>query len=77
MTNMLAVDCERLWESLMASAAIGATAKGGLCRMALTDLDGAMRDLFVRWCREAGMSVKVDRVGNLRDALEPTPKQNR
>jgi N-carbamoyl-L-amino-acid hydrolase len=65
MINALEVDGARLWDSLMASAAIGATAKGGLCRMALTESDQEMRDVFVRWCEEAGMIVTVDRVGNI------------
>jgi len=65
MTNALEVDGSRLWESLMASAEIGATTKGGLCRMALTDNDRDMRDLFVKWCQDAGLSIKVDAVGNI------------
>jgi len=65
MTNALEVDGSRLWESLMASAEIGATTKGGLCRMALTDDDRDMRDLFVKWCQDAGLSIKVDAVGNI------------
>ena len=55
----------RLWASLMEMARIGATAKGGVNRLTLTDLDSQSRDLFVRWCREAGCTVKVDRIGSL------------
>ena len=33
------VNGDRLWESLMQMAQIGATVKGGVCRLALTDLD--------------------------------------
>lgn len=33
------VDGKRLWDSLMEVAKIGATPKGGVCRLALTDLD--------------------------------------
>src|SRR5258708_4512511 len=61
----LRIDQERLWQSLMAMAEIGATAKGGSKRLALTDLDRAGRDLFVRWCQEAGCSVTIDRMGNI------------
>jgi beta-ureidopropionase / N-carbamoyl-L-amino-acid hydrolase len=61
----LAVDGGRLWASLMELARIGATEKGGVCRLALTDLDRAARDLFVRWCREAGCAVSIDPVGNI------------
>ena len=54
----------RLWDSLMQLARIGATAKGGVCRLALTDLDRLGRDLVAGWAREAGMTVTVDRIGN-------------
>ena len=55
----------RLWESIMEIAKIGATAKGGSCRLALTDEDKAGRDLFVHWCEEAGCKILVDRMGNI------------
>jgi beta-ureidopropionase / N-carbamoyl-L-amino-acid hydrolase len=44
----LRIDQQRLWQSLMEMAKIGATAKGGSKRLALTDLDKEGRDLFVR-----------------------------
>src|SRR5277367_3005530 len=61
----LQVDGERLWASLMELAQIGATAKGGVCRLAASDLDGQARRLFIRWCEEAGCTVTVDRIGNI------------
>lgn len=61
----ISIDSNRLWNSLMALARIGATSKGGVCRLALTELDGQARDLFVRWCKEAGCSVSIDGVGNI------------
>ena len=64
-TRNLAIDGDRLWASIMAVAEIGATAKGGSRRLALTDLDRAARDLFVGWCRAAGCTVTVDRMGNI------------
>ncbi|MBL8303168.1 MAG: Zn-dependent hydrolase [Ideonella sp.] len=60
----LRIDGHRLWDSLMALARIGATAKGGVCRLALTDLDRQGRDLVSRWAREAGLSVTIDQIGN-------------
>jgi len=45
----LKVNADRLWDSLMEMAKIGATPKGGVCRLALSDEDKAARDLFVRW----------------------------
>jgi beta-ureidopropionase / N-carbamoyl-L-amino-acid hydrolase len=61
----LAINGSRLWDSLMEMAKIGATAKGGCNRQALTDLDKKGRDLFVRWCEDAGCAVSVDQVGNI------------
>jgi N-carbamoyl-L-amino-acid hydrolase len=61
----LTVDGGRLWDSLMEMAKIGATPKGGVCRLALTDLDRAGRQLFVDWCTAAGCSIAVDKVGNI------------
>ena len=49
----------------MEMAEIGATAKGGCARLALTDLDKQGRDLFVSWCTDAGCSVEVDEMGNI------------
>ncbi|RLB54830.1 MAG: Zn-dependent hydrolase [Deltaproteobacteria bacterium] len=59
------IDGKRLWNSLMEMAKIGATDKGGVCRLALTDVDKEARDLFVRWCEEAGCKVTIDQMGNI------------
>jgi N-carbamoyl-L-amino-acid hydrolase len=59
------VNGERLWQSLMTMAEIGATAKGGVNRQTLTDEDRRGRDLFRRWCEEAGLQVSVDRMGSM------------
>ncbi|MBA4267258.1 MAG: Zn-dependent hydrolase [Comamonadaceae bacterium] len=64
-TENLRINGERLWQSLMDLAQIGATPKGGVCRIALTDLDRQGRDLVTHWAREAGMSVTVDQIGNV------------
>ncbi|WP_287984293.1 hydantoinase/carbamoylase family amidase, partial [Diaphorobacter sp.] len=61
----LRIDGARLWQSLMDLARIGGTPKGGVCRIALTDLDRQGRDLFVQWAREAGCSIRVDAIGNI------------
>src|SRR3546814_14044701 len=76
----LKVNGDRLWDSLMEMAKIGPGVAGGNCRLALSDDDRQGRDLFVRWCQEAGCSIAVDRMGNIfarppgRDpALPPVP----
>jgi N-carbamoyl-L-amino-acid hydrolase len=61
----LRVDGDRLWDSLMEMAKIGATPKGGVCRLALTDLDRQGRDLFAHWAKALGCTVTVDRMGNM------------
>ena len=77
-TAALRIDGRRLWDSLMELARIGATDKGGVCRLALTDLDRQGRDLVVSWARELGCAVRVDAIGNIfmrrpgrRDDLPP------
>ena len=64
-TTALRTDGARLWQSLMDLARIGGTPKGGVCRIALTDLDRQGRDLFTQWAREAGCSIRVDAIGNI------------
>ena len=61
----ISIDGSRLWDSLMEMAKIGATEKGGNCRLALSGPDRDGRDLFVRWCREAGCGIRIDRMGNI------------
>ncbi|HYD29990.1 MAG TPA: Zn-dependent hydrolase [Azospirillaceae bacterium] len=61
----LTIHAKRLWDSLMEMGRIGGTPKGGVCRLALTDVDKAGRDLFVQWCRDAGCSITVDAIGNI------------
>ena len=65
MQELAKINGERLWNSLMEMAKIGATEKGGVCRLALTDVDRAARDLFVKWCEDAGCAVSVDAMGNI------------
>jgi len=61
----LRINEQRLWSSLMELAQIGATAKGGVKRLALSDLDKQGRDLVVSWGRQAGLSITVDKIGNV------------
>ena len=61
----LRINEARLMARLNELAAIGATADGSCCRLALTDEDKAGRDLVVGWMRELGLDVRVDPVGNI------------
>ncbi|GAC1343874.1 MAG: Zn-dependent hydrolase [Acetobacteraceae bacterium] len=59
------IDGRRLWDSLMEMAAIGATPKGGVRRLALSDVDRAGRERFRTLCEQAGLVVRVDALGNM------------
>ncbi|GAA2768558.1 Zn-dependent hydrolase [Streptomyces paradoxus] len=64
------VDGDRLWRSLMELAEIGAyedeqTGLRGVRRLALTDADAEGRRKLVSWMEEAGLTVRVDAVGNI------------
>ena len=61
----LATNGARLWQRLMTLAAIGATPKGGVCRIALTELDRQGRQLFRQWATELGCTLRQDAIGNL------------
>src|SRR5687768_17686085 len=61
----LNIDAERLWDTLMETAQIGATPKGGICRLTLTDLDRQVRDWFNAAAEGAGCSVTIDDMGNM------------
>ena len=61
----LTVDGDRLWESLMRMAEIGALPGGGCRRLGLTPEDSAGRALLVRWAEAQGYGIGRDRVGNL------------
>lgn len=63
--NPIHINGQRLWQSLMDLARIGATELGGNCRLALTELDGQGRDLVVGWMKQAGLTVTVDQIGNI------------
>lgn len=66
----LRINGERLWNDLMELARIGAytdreTGLVGVDRQTLTDEESAGRHLVTRWMREAGLELRVDRVGNV------------
>ena len=58
------VNGDRLWQSLMEMAQIGATAKGGVCRLALSKEDLQARELLSNWCEALGMEERFDAMGN-------------
>ncbi|UWQ93586.1 Zn-dependent hydrolase (plasmid) [Rhodobacteraceae bacterium M382] len=65
MISDVRINGDRLWQSLMDMAQIGALSNGGCGRLTLTDDDQIARDLFTQWCEEAGCTVTFDRLGNM------------
>ena len=63
-TNQL-IDGKRLWDTLTEFSAIGATPKGGVRRLALSDTDRRGRALFRAECEKLGLAVRVDEIGNM------------
>lgn len=67
--NTPTINIDRLWSSIQELAKIGAyrderTGLMGVNRLALTRADGEGRALVKRWFEEAGLEVRVDRIGN-------------
>ena len=61
----LTINRDRLLTRLQALGRIGALEGGGVCRLALSDEDKLGRDLVIGWMRELGLSVTIDRIGNV------------
>ena len=61
----LAIDPERLWDDLMATAMVGGTPKGGICRLTLTELDREVRTWFKARVTALGCTVTVDDMGSM------------
>jgi N-carbamoyl-L-amino-acid hydrolase len=59
------IDRSRLERSIQDLGRIGETPNGGLTRLALTDDDRRARDQMVQWMRDAGLAVRIDRMGNI------------
>lgn len=68
-------DLGRFWSTIERSAEIGIGRPGGLARLTLTDDDRIMRDQFVSWSEDAGLTVEVDELGTIfarREGRDPT-----
>lgn len=70
---MVSVNGERLWDTVMVSASIGAV-ETGLRRLTLSDEDKAMRDQFADWAQDSGYKLSIDALGSMivrREGTEP------
>jgi len=78
--EQLRINPKRLMERLDTLAAIGATADGSCCRLALTDEDKAGRDLVVGGCASSGSKCASTRsetssaCAEARTASRPAPR---
>ncbi|TNC06432.1 Zn-dependent hydrolase [Methylobacterium terricola] len=69
--TMPAIDAPRFLDRLAALARIGRDADGRLMRLAASDADRAGRDALAGWMREAGLEVRIDRIGNVIGLWDP------
>ena len=69
---MVELDVGRFHETFDEYAAIGATADGGLHRLALTDADREVRDRLVADAEALGLDVRIDGIGNVLARREGT-----
>ena len=70
----LRINGDRLWDSIMEMAKIGPGVAGGNNRQTLTDADKVGRELFQRWCKQAGLDMGVDKMGTMfarREGTDP------
>ncbi|MGB1953401.1 MAG: Zn-dependent hydrolase, partial [Candidatus Puniceispirillum sp.] len=61
----LRINSDRLWDSLMDMAKIGPGIAGGNNRQTLTDEDAEGRRVFKQWCEAEGMTMGLDKLGNM------------
>jgi beta-ureidopropionase / N-carbamoyl-L-amino-acid hydrolase len=60
-----AISEARLWRRHEEMGAIGGTAKGGVCRLALTAEDAAAQSKLAAWAQTRGYDVSRDEIGNV------------
>jgi N-carbamoyl-L-amino-acid hydrolase len=72
------IDAARLWQTIQETGRFGATERGGVCRLTLSEADRRARDWFVEACERASCRVALDDMGNIfarrrgrRDDLPP------
>ena len=71
----LRINSDRLWKALMDMAKIGPGVAGGNNRQTLTDEDAEGRRVFQQWCEAEGMTMGLDKLGNMfarREGTDPS-----
>ncbi|SMO64846.1 Zn-dependent hydrolase [Halorubrum cibi] len=69
---MVTIDPERFRETFERYSEIGRTDADGLHRLALSEEDREVRDLFVSDLEDLGLEVRIDRIGNVFGRAEGT-----
>ncbi len=64
-TECLRINIDRLIGRIEELGKIGALEGGGVCRLALSDEDRQGRDLLISWMNDLGLTVSIDRIGNI------------
>lgn len=64
-TTKLRVNRKRLLDTINVSSSIGTLENGGLNRLALTEEDKEMRNIFVQWLQDEKLEVRYDDFGNI------------
>lgn len=68
--NLLLVKKERVEQQLETFANFGRTKNNGVTRLALSEEDRLARDYFSDYCKNLGLDVKVDDMGNIYGTLQ-------
>lgn len=65
MAAIQTINEKRLLETFEVSSSIGQTENGGLNRLALSEEDKQIRDIFVKWLKDENLEVRIDDFGNI------------
>jgi N-carbamoyl-L-amino-acid hydrolase len=63
--NLYKINKKRLLSTINTSANYGTLPNGGLCRLALSEEDRKIRDLFREWMKECRLDIRIDDAGNM------------
>ena len=64
-TVPIAINVDRLIARIDSLAEMERKDDGSCSRLALTDADRRGRDQVIQWMREAGLTVRIDQIGNI------------
>jgi len=65
MSSNLRINTKRLISRIEKLGKIGSIDGGGVCRLALSDEDRKGRDLVIKWMKQLGLKVTIDKIGNV------------